>query len=203
MTSTYPASSAASALRRLPSRFGERPTMVMLVLTIGIAAPASGTCPPGHRVSRSAGSYGDNVRLRDRDVLRIAMAPLLPRHWAALARMFTTYQQPGAALRRYLGNTGAYQWQPVLRTPLGDVRPALSNYHDLLTVNEVFCRRDYGSGKGVEVVVDIGANIGLAALFFLTRNSSSRAYCFEPDPANAAALRSTLTGYEDRYTLSN
>ncbi len=97
-------------------------------------------------------------------VLSVGMAPVLPGHWATLARMFTTYTQPGAALRRYLGNRGAYPWQPILRTPMGAVQPALSNYHDLLTVNEVFCRRDYGSGKGVEVLVDIGANIGLAAV---------------------------------------
>lgn len=115
--------------------------------------------------------------------------------------MLTTYQQPAAVLRRYLSNSGEYPWQLAIRTPTGVIRPTLNDYHDLLTVNEVFCRQDYGPGRTVEVVVDIGANIGLAALFFLTRNRVCRVYCFEPDPANTAHLRQTLSGYEDRYNL--
>ncbi|MDQ4039109.1 MAG: FkbM family methyltransferase [Actinomycetota bacterium] len=141
------------------------------------------------------------MRLRDRAVARVAMAPLQLRHWAALARMITTYERPRAAIRRYLSNSGAYPWKPAIRTPTGVIRPGLRDYHDLLTVNEVFCRRDYGHGRDLEVVVDIGANIGLAALFFLTRDRSCRVYCFEPDPANSDVLRETLSGLEDRYSL--
>ena len=83
----------------------------------------------------------------------------------------------------------------------GVIRPALTNYHGLLTLNEVFCRRDYGPGRNIQVVVDIGANIGLAALFFLTRNRTCWVYCFEPDSVNSEALRKTLSGFEERYTL--
>ncbi len=115
--------------------------------------------------------------------------------------MVTTYEQPMAALRRYLSNSGAYPWQPAIRTPTGVIRPVLKDYHDLLAVNEVFCRRDYGNGRDLDVVVDIGANVGLAALLFLTRDLTCRVYCFEPDPANTDVLRKTLSGFEDRYNL--
>ncbi len=115
--------------------------------------------------------------------------------------MFSVYEQPGRALIRYLTNAGGYPWQPGLRTPSGVVRPVLTSYHDLLTVNEVFCRQDYGDGEGVDTVVDIGANVGLAALFFLTRSPGVRVWCCEPDPANLERLEETLDGRLDRVTI--
>lgn len=141
------------------------------------------------------------MRVRDRDVGRILRAPLQGRHWRGLARATTTYRSPGTALCRYLSNGGAYPWRPRLRTPLGEVRPELHSYHDLLTIQEVFCRRDYGDAADYKLVVDIGANVGLATLFFLTRNAQCRAVCFEPDPANVERLRVTLDGFEERYEL--
>jgi FkbM family methyltransferase len=141
------------------------------------------------------------VRIRDRDLRRIAGAPFDLRHWRALRRMFRVYEHPLAATRRYLGNSGSYPWSPGLRTPLGVVRPELTSYHDLLTVNEVFCRNDYGHARDVRAVVDVGANVGLAALFFLTRSPDVRVWCCEPDPVNLARLRTTLSGHLDRVTI--
>jgi FkbM family methyltransferase len=69
------------------------------------------------------------------------------------------------------------------------------------TVNEIFCRQDYRVGGELRVAVDVGANIGLSALYFLTRNETSRVYAFEPDPKNVARLRENLRGYEGRYEL--
>lgn len=141
------------------------------------------------------------MRLHDRDVRRILLAPFEPRHWRALWHMFRTYDHPVQALVRYVGNGGRYPWQPGLRTPSGTVRPVLHSYHDLLTVNEVFCRRDYGNGRGVRTVVDVGANVGLASLYFLTRSRDVRVWCCEPDPANLARLRETLRNHLDRVTI--
>ena len=61
--------------------------------------------------------------------------------------------------------------------------------HDMWTVNEVFCRQDYGDGARPRVVVDIGSNIGISALFFLTRNPAAAAWLFEPVPRNIERLR--------------
>jgi FkbM family methyltransferase len=141
------------------------------------------------------------MRVHDRDVRRILAAPFAPRHWRALWFLFRIHEQPLRALARYLTNRGDYPWQPGLRTPLGVVRPVLTSYHDLLTVNEVFCRHDYGDGEGVRTVVDVGANVGLAALFFLTRSPDVRVWCCEPDPANLDRLRETLRPYLDRVTV--
>lgn len=138
------------------------------------------------------------MRIRDREVRSIVKAPFQVRHWAALERMLVTYERPAPALLRYALNCGRYPWVPSLRTPLGLVRPCLESYHDLLTVNEVFCRRDYGDAADLGVVVDIGANVGLAALYFLTRSTRVRVWCYEPDPSNLLRLRRTLAGFEDR-----
>lgn len=141
------------------------------------------------------------MRVHDRDLRRIATAPFELRHWRALRGVFRVHEQPLQALRRYLTNRGQYPWEPGLRTPLGVIRPRLQSYHDLLTVNEVFCRGDYGDGRGVRTVVDVGANVGLAALYFLTRSPDVRVWCCEPDPANLARLRETLRPYLDRVTI--
>jgi FkbM family methyltransferase len=69
------------------------------------------------------------------------------------------------------------------------------------TVVEVFCREDYRVGANLEVAVDVGANIGISALYFLTRNSYSRVYVFEPDPKNVERLRLNLEDYEGRYDV--
>jgi len=140
-------------------------------------------------------------RVFDRDPRWIAQAPFQRRHWRALAGIIRTFDQPAEALRRYLSNSGSYPWRPQLHTPIGPVSPLLVTRHDLLTVNEVFCRRDYGRGP-YDTVVDIGANIGLASLYFLTRSPSTRVWAFEPDPANVAQLRANLAGFEDRYDLT-
>ena len=141
------------------------------------------------------------MRIRDRDVRRILTAPFERRHWRALWGIFRVHEHPFQALMRYLTNGGRYPWRPGLRTPLGVVRPVLHSYHDLLTVNEVFCREDYGNGDGVRAVVDVGANVGLAALFFLTRSPDVRVWCCEPDPANLDRLRETLRDHLDRVTV--
>lgn len=141
------------------------------------------------------------MRYRDRDLKRIARAPFQGRHWLALWRMIRIFERPVAAFARYISNDGHYPYTFVLRTPIGPLRLSLRDYHDLLTVNEIFCRQDYGNGRDVRTVVDIGANRGLAALFFLSRHPDCRVYCFEPDPKNTAALRETLAGFESRYVL--
>jgi FkbM family methyltransferase len=141
------------------------------------------------------------MRILDRDVLRVLAAPAQPRHWRALRQMFRTYDEPAQALLRYATNSGSYPWAPRLRTPTGEVAPTLTSYHDLLTVNEVFCRQDYGRATAYDVVMDIGANVGLAALYFLTRNLTCRVYCFEPDPANLARLHTLLAAHAGRVTV--
>jgi hypothetical protein len=52
------------------------------------------------------------------------------------------------------------------------------------------------------VPVDIGSNIAISALYFLTRNRTSRCYLYAPVHRNVERLRVNLTGFEGRYELT-
>jgi FkbM family methyltransferase len=122
-------------------------------------------------------------------------------NWAALARMPRVYEHPVRFARRYFTAAGDYPCTVELKTPLGIETPTLFSHHDLLTVNEVFCREDYRTAGTAEVVVDVGSNIGLSALWFLTRSPSAHVHCFEPVPENAERLERTLANHPARYDL--
>lgn len=119
---------------------------------------------------------------------------------AALRLPFTAVKPLDFARRYYLGR-GDYPEQCPVRTPAGIVAPTVFSHHDVFTVNEVFCRLDYLLAEGAVNVVDIGSNIGISALYFLTRSPNVRCHLFEPDPRNVERLRGNLAGYEDRYAL--
>lgn len=122
-------------------------------------------------------------------------------NWQALRRMPRVYPRFPEDAWRYFSGRGAYPYDCAVRTPLGVVRPRLWTSHDLLTVNEVFARLDYAAPRDVRVVVDIGSNIGISALYFLTRNPDVRCHAYEPVPANADRLRQNLSAFGDRWTL--
>lgn len=108
----------------------------------------------------------------------------------------------GDNLGRYLTERGEYPYDLKLRTPIGRTPMRLYTPHDLLTVNEIFCRVDYPADRNTRVVVDLGSNIGISALYFLTRNLGCFCYLFEPDVRNVAKLKKTLEGMEGRYALT-
>lgn len=124
------------------------------------------------------------------------------RHYRALVNMARRYPRPLDAVARYLFGRGAYPADIEVRTPAGRIRPRLYSRHDMLTLNEVFCRVDYALAGPARVVVDVGSNIGLSALYFLTR--PSRPYCFlyEPDVRNVARLRGNLAAFTGRWELA-
>jgi FkbM family methyltransferase len=143
----------------------------------------------------------DRIEVGNRSKRAVLRAPFQRAHYRALAGMALRYPAPLQNLRRFLTGKGTYPYRCPVRTPLGVVAPTLHTSHDISTVNEVFCRLDYRAPTTLRVAVDIGSNIGISALYFLTRNPTARVYLFEPDPKNVARLRENLTGFEDRYEL--
>ena len=137
----------------------------------------------------------------DRNIRRILRAPVQAGHYRALLGMLRTYPDLIDSSRRYLTNRGEYPHRCRVRTPLGIVAPTLFSPHDMLTVNEIFCRQDYRVDSGVRVAVDIGSNIGISGLYFLTRNTTGRVFLFEPDPKNVGRLRTNLAAYPGRYEV--
>jgi FkbM family methyltransferase len=122
-------------------------------------------------------------------------------NWAALARMPRRYPRFAENAWRYFTGRGEYPYRCEVRTPHGIVAPTLFSPDDMVTVNEVFCREDYRVGPDLKVVVDIGSNIGISALYFLTRSPSARVWLYEPVPGNVERLRSNLERFEGRWHL--
>jgi FkbM family methyltransferase len=89
---------------------------------------------------------------------------------------------------------------------------------DLWTFDGIFVRREYDVPlpEDTRVVVDAGANVGLAALYFAWRFPAARVLALEPDPENFAQLcrnvaeedriepvRAALWGREGRVRLTD
>lgn len=144
---------------------------------------------------------GISMRIGGRSLTTVLAAALQKRHYEAFSNAFSVYQAPVATLSRYLFNTGTYPTTVSLKTPLGPLDLNLFSLHDLLTVNEIFCRLDYLSDASDRVCVDFGSNIGVSAAYFLTRSPHSFVYLFEPLPQNLQRLKINLSPFEARYLL--
>jgi FkbM family methyltransferase len=140
------------------------------------------------------------IKLGGRSLMKIGSVIFEARHYRALINSFRMYEYPLSGLTRYLTGRGTYPCSLKIRTPLGVVTPTLYSHHDMLTVNEIFCRMDYECGEP-KVVVDFGSNIGISALYFLTRNPDVYCYLFEPLPQNVERLKGNLALFERRYML--
>ena len=126
---------------------------------------------------------------------------LEPQQYAALVKMARVYPAAPRILKRYFLGGGSYPYTCRVRTPTGTAEATLYSHHDVWTVNEVFCREDYRAGSEVRTVVDVGSNIGISALYFLTRGDVARCYLYEPVPRNVERLRLNLRRYEHRFVL--
>jgi FkbM family methyltransferase len=141
------------------------------------------------------------VRIGDRSLRQVSGALFQMRHYRALINSFKVYERPLNGLFRYLTGRGEYPYQIALRTSTGVVSPTLFCRHDMLTVNEIFCRNDYECITP-KVVVDFGSNIGISATYFLSRHSETYCYLFEPLPQNIDRLKANLKPFEGRFTLT-
>lgn len=142
------------------------------------------------------------MRIGDRPIITVCAAILRVQHWKAAANMFRVYDDVVDAYARYIFARGGYPASICVRTPLGRIHPTIYSHHDMLTINEIFCRQDYRASASDRIVVDFGSNIGISALYFLTRNHKSFVYCYEPLPMNCARFKKNLEGFEGRYQLA-
>ena len=121
--------------------------------------------------------------------------------YLAFINIFIYFKSPIKILIRYVFEVGGYPENIIVRTPLGLQRLTAFSHHDLITIVECFGKLDYMAPKNCSVVVDFGSNIGISALYFLTRNQGVKVYLFEPVPQNIERLKQNLKGFEERYEL--
>ncbi|MBV9296855.1 MAG: FkbM family methyltransferase, partial [Acidobacteriaceae bacterium] len=78
------------------------------------------------------------------------------------------------------------------------------NGSDGLVFYQIFVRRDYDVVADLadpELIIDGGANIGLASLYFLNKYPNVRIIAVEPDSANLEICRQNLRPFTDRVSL--
>ena len=135
-----------------------------------------------------------------RSVSQILTALTHPEHYHAARQMLRVYTKPVDSLRRYLLGLGAYPSEIGLKTPIGEISLRAYSHHDILTINEIFCREDYFASGSEDIFVDFGSNIGISAAYFLTRSSRGFAYLYEPVPTNVARFRNQLS-FPSRFSV--
>ena len=75
---------------------------------------------------------------------------------------------------------------------------------DAITLYEVMVTREYaleGNLDSPALIIDGGANVGMASVFFLNRYPSARVIAIEPDPANFELCRQNLSPYKNRAAV--
>lgn len=141
------------------------------------------------------------MKIGNRDIGVVLSALSQKRHYLAAYNMLRVYEHPVDAFGRYLFGRGQYPADIRINTPVGPVTLTVYSHHDILTVNEIFCRLDYRASERDRVIVDFGSNVGISATYFLTTAPNSFVYLFEPLPSNIHRLRGNLGRFETRYAL--
>jgi FkbM family methyltransferase len=132
-------------------------------------------------------------------------------YWSLLNK----YWQPLHRRRRLRSELGwsAVEWERLrdetddtIRLPVrGLEEPVLlrRDTSDIDVFEDVFLDGAYSAPQlsHVRSIVDCGANVGLASLYFLRAYPAARIVAVEPDPENVTAARKNLAAYHNRATL--
>lgn len=138
--------------------------------------------------------------MKPTDIARLRRGLARPSTIVNVARILRVATDPVQMIRRYVYSDGTYPWRVGVRTPTGTLALTLGHPHDVRTVNEIFCRADYGH-DAPKVVVDIGANIGVASAYFASRHPDAVVHAWEPVPHNLELARANLAVFGDRVHL--
>ncbi len=102
--------------------------------------------------------------------------------------MFVAYY---AGRRRVLGNL--FPKVVTLDLPAWGKVPVRCNGYDLGLLIQIFVRKDYQmEAWGVRRILDLGANIGMSALFLHRLFPEAEIACVEPSPANTPLLKRAM-----------
>jgi len=115
-----------------------------------------------------------------------------------IKNFFIVHKNPIKAMYEEFFTKGKYP--KLIETKLG-VKIKLFSYGDLSTFNLVFCRQDYLADKKINVVLDIGSNIGITAHYWLFKNPNVKIFCYEPSKINFKRLTSNTQKFKKNITI--
>ena len=123
-------------------------------------------------------------------------------NWLGAFRVFYVFTNPLALIIALVRHSAPPYVR--VRTPIGRIILRLRNFENLKTLFSIFCRQDYRvSSRAPYLFLDIGANVGFASAYFLSRNHTNMVQCFEPDISNLDHLKGNLANFSERATISD
>mgnify|MGYP001258455327 FL=1 len=122
-------------------------------------------------------------------------------NYLALINFFKVHKKPFTSIFNEIFSTGLYPTKIFFKTPIGVKSVKIYSPNDFSTFNLIFCRKDYAISKKNNIILDIGSNIGLSAVYWLTRNKNNVVYCYEPSSINFTRLKENLKQFKSRIFL--
>lgn len=119
-------------------------------------------------------------------------------HWRGLWEAIFTYRYPFREILSYSLKGRSNNLEIELTNGLKII---LREPDDLVTVHEVFCRNDYPVTGSEKIILDLGANIGVSALFFASKCPGATILSYEPDPRNFPFFEQNTECFNARITL--
>ena len=110
-------------------------------------------------------------------------------NYIALINFFKVHKKPFTSIFNEIFSSGLYPAKIYFKTPIGVKSVKIYSPNDFSTFNLIFCRKDYAISTKDNVILDIGSNIGLSAIYWLTRNKKNLVHCYEPSSINFKRLK--------------
>lgn len=119
-------------------------------------------------------------------------------HWRGLWKAIYTYKYPLREILNYSLKGRSSNLEIELTNGL---KLKLREPGDLITVHEIFCRNDYPVTGTEKFILDLGANIGVSALFFASNCPRGTIVSYEPDPRNFSLFELNTELFSARIKL--
>ena len=120
-------------------------------------------------------------------------------NYVAIIRFFKVHKSPFKSIFNEIFSSGKYPRILSFNSPLGESKVNLYSYNDFSTFNLIFCRQDYLYGDNHKIILDIGSNIGLSSIYWLTRSKDTVVHCYEPSTENYEKLKKNLKNFDGRF----
>ena len=103
-----------------------------------------------------------------------------------------------------LGFPGPELWKLHPRATAYPLYPRLRGSSDMMVFDQIFFFEEYSCLKDIDeprIVIDLGANVGFSAAYFLNAFPKSKVIAVEPDELNVEMCRKNLSPYGERVLI--
>jgi FkbM family methyltransferase len=126
------------------------------------------------------------------------------KNYLSLIKANSVYQDTNIDFfKGYILQKGDFPKIVRLKTPTEVHMVEILNSLDYFTINEVFCWEIYRCDTNPKVFLDLGSNIGVSEIYFLSRNTNNVVYGFEPVPHLFSQLQKNTAPYQERVNNKN